>query len=81
MTAVVCKLSKEREHLNQIFTRYLEFCNMKEDYLKYAKFSYDYQKHTIKVEINNYKEIEFDIYDFADWDKQKHSNNVCYSDR
>ena len=45
---------------------------------KSAKFSYDYENHTIIVRLDRVKTIEFNIYDFAEWDRQKYFNNVCY---
>jgi hypothetical protein len=51
---------------------------VKENVGKSAKFSYNYENHTIIVRLDRVKTIEFNIYDFAEWDRQKYFNNVCY---
>ncbi|HEY6668169.1 MAG TPA: hypothetical protein VI033_03360 [Candidatus Nitrosopolaris sp.] len=77
-TTLLCKGVPDEEQLNKIFARYLEYCNVKENVGKSAKFSYNYENHTIIVRLDRVKTIEFNIYDFAEWDRQKYFNNVCY---
>ena len=65
---------------NKIYTRYLEFCNLKWVHIEHTIFSYNYKKNTIRVEAkNNDKRIEFDINDFIDWDRAKYPDNPCLS--
>jgi hypothetical protein len=65
---------------NKAHRRYLEFCNLKPNHLECCKFSYDYKKHLMTVEIENHDKrlVEFDIYDFVDWDRKNYPNNPSF---
>jgi hypothetical protein len=66
-------------HQRKILIRYLEFSNLKETCIKFAKFSFNYKKKIMSIDIPNYcKRVHFNIYDFIDWDQAKYPNDPCY---
>ena len=65
---------------SKIYVRYLEFCNLRRVHIERIKFSYNYKKNTMGVEVKDHdKRIEFNIDDFIDWDRANYPNNPCLS--
>jgi hypothetical protein len=76
---IMFKCKTDEDHQNKIFARYLQFCNLKWDYIEHTKYSYNYKKNTMTVETENHdKRIEFNIHDFIDWDRENYPNNPWF---
>lgn len=76
--SLLCKCKTGEEHLHKIFSRYLEFCHLDRGLAKASKFLYNYQRHTVTVQLNKFKALEFDVDDFIEWDTIKYNDDMCY---
>jgi hypothetical protein len=66
-------------HQRKILIRYLQFSNLKETSIEYAKFAYNYKKNIMSIDIPDYrKRVEFNIYDFIDWDQTMYRDDPCF---
>ena len=66
-------------HQRKILIRYLEFSNLKETCVEHVKFTFNYKKSIMSIDIPDYrKRVEFNIYDFIDWDQAMYPNDPCF---
>lgn len=79
MPFFTCMCKTDDVHQRKILIRYLEFSNLKQTCIKYAKFSFNYKKNIMSIDIPNYcKRVDFNIYDFIDWDQARYPNDPCF---